>query len=317
MSDQRGVLREGFHRFWRYQRVLWFIFFISLAFGHFSASPAIHKLDGITDHSLASQRISEMFDYGTFSALASNPEVKLFEAGGVSGGFSFVFLVGMLFLTGGILEAYRADRKLTTREFFEACGSYFWRFIRLLVLMLILVIPLAIIFGSVLSQAGKLMLDVVQEKNGFWLSLVDIIFFGFLMMCLRLWFDIAQVRAVVEEEYGMWSNAGRAFKLIFRNFGSLFWIYLRISVAGWFVFGLGIWIWTKMPPARFWSTFIVLEIVILTGFAVRLWQRSSEMVWYQRRFLIPAIVAPTPISGPSAPDPLLTIAPAVPPAPQT
>lgn len=309
-------MREGYRRFWRYQRVLWFIFFISLVFGHFSASPVIHKLDSSTDHSLASQRISEMFDYGTFSSLSSNPEVKLFEVAGVSFGFSLVFFVGMLFLTGGILEAYRADRKLTTREFFEACGSYFWRFVRLLILMLILFIPLAIIFWTIQSQAGKLMLIVAQEKNGFWLSLIGIVFVGFLMMCLRLWFDMAQVRAVVEEEYGMWSNAGRAFKLTFSNFGPLFWIYVRISVLGWLVFGLGIWIWTKMPPAKFWSTFLVLEVVILVGFAVRLWQRSSEMVWYQRRFLIPAIVAPATPAPPES-DPLLNIAPAIPPAPQT
>ena len=49
-------------------------------------------------------------------------------------------------------------------------------------------------------------------------------------MCIRLWFDMAQVRAVVEEETGMWRNAGRAFKLTFSNFGSLFWMYLRISI---------------------------------------------------------------------------------------
>src|SRR5215471_17746892 len=244
MSDQRGVLREGFHRFWRYQRVLWFIFFISLAFGHFSASPAIHKLDGITDHSLASQRISEMFDYGTFSALASNPEVKLFEAGGVSGGFSFVFLVGMLFLTGGILEAYRADRKLTTREFFEECGNYFWRWVRLLIFMLIVLIPVVMLASGVKKLFSKMALESPGEKLAYWVLFAGMLLAVFLWMCVRLWFDMAQVRAVVEEEYGMWRNAGRAFKLTFGNFGSLFCLYFRISFIWWVIFAFGFWIWT-------------------------------------------------------------------------
>ena len=131
MSDQPGLLREGFSRTWHYQRVLWFMFVISLVLGHFSAGPVTHKLDWVTDHSLQSQRLAGVFDYGSFSALSSNPEVKLFEVAGVSFGFAMLFFVIVLFLTGGILEAYRSGRKLTAREFFEACGSYFWRWVRL------------------------------------------------------------------------------------------------------------------------------------------------------------------------------------------
>src|ERR1700741_4716442 len=125
MNDHPGLLAEGFRRTWHYQRVLWFMFVISLVLGHFSAGPLRHKLDGVTDHSLQAQRLATMFDYGTFSALSSNPEVKLFEVAGVSFSFALLFFVIVLFLTGGILEAYRSGRKLTTREFFEACGSYF------------------------------------------------------------------------------------------------------------------------------------------------------------------------------------------------
>ena len=141
MADQPGLLREGFSRAWRYQRVLWFIFFINLALSHFAAGPIIHKLDGVTDHSLHAQRLSNMFDVGSFSALSSDPEVKLFEVAGASFSSGIVFFFVVLFLTGGILEAYRSGRKLTTREFFEACGSYFWRWVRLLIMMAIILIP--------------------------------------------------------------------------------------------------------------------------------------------------------------------------------
>ena len=111
MSDQRGLLNEGFRRVWHYQRALWFIFFINLVLSHFGAAPTIHKLDWAADHSMQSRRLTDMFDYGTFSALSSNPEVNLFEVAGVSIAFSIVFFVIVLFLTGGILEAYRAGRR--------------------------------------------------------------------------------------------------------------------------------------------------------------------------------------------------------------
>ena len=307
MSNQSGLLREGFSRAWHYQRVLWFIFFVNLALSHFSAGPTAHKLDGATDHSLYAQRLSNMFDVDAFSALASNPDVKLFEAVGTSFSFAIVFFVIFLFLTGGILEAYRSGRKLTTREFFEACGSYFWRWVRLLILMTIVLIPVFMLGSFVSKETGTLLDDAAHEKTGYWFFVAGMGVVGLLAMFIRLWFDMAQVRAVVEEETGMWRNAGRAFKITTGNFTSLFWMYLRISILGWIVSAAGLYIWAKMPPARFGWTIFCLEIVVLWGFGVRLWQRACEMIWYQRKFLAP-LVAPVPVAPPP-PSPLLTIAP--------
>ena len=308
MTEHPGLLTEGFRRTWHYQRVLWFMFFISLVFGHFSAGPLTHKLDGVTDHSLQSQRLTGVFDYGTFSALSSNPEVKLFEVVGVSMSYALLFFIIVLFLTGGILEAYRSGRKLTTREFFEACGSYFWRWVRLLIMMLIVMIPPLMLLKPVTDKPGSMLFSAAQEETGIWLMVLGVCAIGLILMCIRLWFDMAQVRAVVEEESGMWRNAGRAFKLTFSNFGSLFWMYLRISVVGWLVLALGLYVWSKMPPARSQLTFLVLELVVLCGFGTRLWQRACEMTWYQRRFLAPLRV-PVPVPVAPTPSPLLTIAP--------
>src|SRR6267142_3890361 len=208
MSDQPGLLREGFRRAWHYQRVLWFIFVVNLLLSHFPTAAVTHKLDWVTDHSLHSQRLSNMFDYGAFSELESNPEVKLFEVAGVSGLFALVFFGIVFFLTGGILEAYRSGRRLTTREFFEACGSYFWRWVRLLILMAIVLIPALGLASFVSSQFTLSMLNAVEEKRRFWIVVGGVAPLAFVLMCIRLWFDMAQVRAVVEEENGMWRSAG-------------------------------------------------------------------------------------------------------------
>src|SRR5258706_6985773 len=106
---QPGLLREGFNRAWHYQRVLWFIFFINLVLGHFGAGAITHKLE-VTQHTLQAQRLLGMFDVGTFSELASNPEVNLFQVGAVSISFSLVSFAIVYFLTCGVLEAYRSAR---------------------------------------------------------------------------------------------------------------------------------------------------------------------------------------------------------------
>jgi len=312
MTDQRGLLSEGFRRVWRYQRVAWWMFFVSLVLALLGAVPGAERMHEVADHSLRSQRLVETFDVGDFSALASNPEVNLFATHGASLHFAIVFFVFVLFLTGGILEAYRADRKLTTREFFEACGSYFWRWVRLLILMGIVLIPVCMLGSFVWKESGTLLDDAAHEKTGYAFFVAGMGVVGLLAMFVRLWFDMAQVRAAVEEETAMWSNTLRAFRLTIDNFSTLFWMYLRISLLGWFVFAAGLYVWAKMPPARFEWTIFFLEIVVLCGFGMRLWQRACEMIWYQRKFLIPAI-AHGPVVPPP-PSPLLTIAP---PAAQT
>src|SRR5512135_2362197 len=198
MSEQSGLLREGFGLVWRYQRVLWWIFFINFLFALFGSMPALTKLEDI-GHRVRSQRLVNMFDYGAFSELTSNPEVDPFAAQGGSLHFAFVFFFFMLFLTGGILEAYRADRKLTTREFFEECGNYFWRWVRLLILMLIVLVPIVMLASGVKKLFSKLALESPDEKLAYWVLFGGMLLVGLLWMCVRLWFDMAQVRAVVEQ----------------------------------------------------------------------------------------------------------------------
>ncbi len=172
---------------------------------------------------------------------------------------------------------------------------------------IVLIPPLSLAY-VVGDQSGDMMLNAAQEKTAFWILLAGLGVAGFLMMCIRLWFDMAQVRAVVEEETGMWRNAGRAFKITFGNFRSLFWMYFRISILGWLVFAIGLYVWAKMPPAHFRWTILILEITVLWGFWIRLWQRACEMTWYQRRVLA-SIAAPAPIPLAPPPNPLLTIIP--------
>jgi hypothetical protein len=307
MTEQRGLLREGFERVWNYQRVLWWMFFVNFALAFLGATPALDRMHHVLDHSMQSRRLVETFDYGAFSALTSDPEIDLYAPHGASIHFALVFFIFVLFLTGGILEAYRSGRKLTAREFFEACGSYFWRWVRLLIFMLIVLVPVGVLASLVSKGTGKLLGDA-GEMVGYGFMFAGIAVVALLASIVRLWFDMAQVRAVVEEETGMWRNALRAFTITTGNFGTLLWMSLRLSLLGWLIFVVGVYVWTKMPPGRFEWTVLFLEIVIVLNFGTRLWQRACEMVWYQRQFVVPvAVSAPVPMAPP--PSTLVTIAP--------
>src|SRR5690349_1594959 len=113
--DRHGVLTEGFRRVWNYKRALAWIFIVNIFLAFFGSVPALTKLEDL-GHSAQSRRLTEMFDYGTFSELLSNPELNPMPGHGASLHFAVLFFFFMLFVTGGILEAYRAERKLKARE---------------------------------------------------------------------------------------------------------------------------------------------------------------------------------------------------------
>lgn len=283
MSSDHGILQAGARRVWQHQRVLWWFFTVNFVLAFLAARPVSTRLAGALDHSLESRRLVAVFDLGAFSDLISNPDVAWGARMNESTTSVFVFFLFSLFLTGGILTTYNSEYKLTTGEFFQACGTLFWRWVRLFPFMLILVIAIALGGYELMRWSRTVIFDKGgKEMTGYWIGFAALILWAFLMMLVRLWFDMAQVRAVLEDERAMRRTLVRSFKLTFSNFGSLFWLYFRISFLAWLGLAIGLWLWAKIPSHRFGLSFLILELVMLWGIGTRLWQRASETIWYQR-----------------------------------
>ncbi len=306
MADHpKSVLGAGARIVRRRQRVLWWVYGINL-FLAFAATAALGgRVGSVLDHSLMAKRLVHGFDASTFAALVADPTAPLGTAVPGSIISSLVFFIFMLFLVGGILEVYRRDQTLTTGEFFEACGRFLWRFVRLLVFFLIVLIPIVILERLVVRWSDKLSLNAATPKLGFWVELVGLLVVLFLLMAARLWFDMAQVRAVAENERVMRRTLLQTFKLTFTNFGSLFWIYLCPSLVSWIGLALAFRIWEKLVrPEWTGASFLLGQAVLLIWIATRLWQRASETVWYQRRHATSPPASPeaapaSPIAAPA------------------
>jgi hypothetical protein len=269
----------------------------------------MRQVSPVLDFSLHSQALVHGFNPADFLVLLMAPHGAP-GAGTAAASLVLVIFVFMLFVEGGLLQVYRLGRKLSKGEFFEASGRFFWRFVRLLIMLLIVLIPV----GIVNSLAGRAS-HAVDERSpspvpGIWVRLIGLLVVLFLMQAVRLWFDMAQVRAVAEDERAMRRALGRAFKITFGNFGSLYWIYLRISIVAWMVMGVVLWIWARLVrPEWIGVSFLLTQLILLSWLGTRLWQRASETIWYQRRF--PEVIK-VPEPAP-APPPAPSLEPEVPP----
>ncbi len=307
MADHpKSVLGAGAGIVRRRQRVLWWVYVINLFLAFAATSALVGRVGSVLDYTLVANRLVHGFDVSMFAALVADPSAPLGTAVHGSIISSLVFFIFMLFLVGGILEVYRRDQTLTTGEFFEACGRFLWRFVRLLIFFLIVLIPIVILERLVVRWSDKLALNAVAPKLGFWVEVAGLLVVLFLLMAARLWFDMAQVRAVAENERVMRRTLLQTFRLTFTNFGSLFWIYLCPSLVSWIGLALAFRIWEKLvQPEWTGASFLLGQAVVLIWIATRLWQRASETVWYQRRHATPAPASPeaapaSPIAAPSA-----------------
>ena len=117
------------------------------------------------------------------------------------------------------------------------------------------------------------------------------------MICIRVWFDMAQVIAVAEDERRMRKALRRSATLLRHNFLSLFWLYLRVSLIAWIVFAIGLHFWmTHLRPESILAPFLLSQFLIIFWQACRLWQRASECIWYREHQR--AIAVATPVYEP-------------------
>jgi hypothetical protein len=293
MADEnKGLVAAGASLVWRRQRVLWWVYAVNLVLGLLGAAGAHTQLDKLLKFSLAGEGLTKGFDFGMFLELVARPEANLLRSAGSSFLFACLFPLFMIFVTGGILEVYRQDRRFTAGDFFAASGAFFWRFVRLALFSLV---PFGILFGM-LSGVNKLSDYLgdraVSAQTGFYILLAGGIAILLLMLFVRLWFDIAQVRAVVQNEPKMWPNLWKALGITWRQAGTLFRVYLCISGVAWVTLAAGLWLWTKLPPTATPVSFVLLQFIILMQLLTRLWQRASSVTWYQRHAaMVPADVA--------------------------
>ena len=288
-----GTFFSGASLVWGRQRVLWLIYVVNFVLAYFATRGTNERIGAILDHSLAAGQLVHGFNLGALGSLAANPESPF--GGSISASLSaaILFTVFTIFATGGILATYYSGQRLHAGAFFEACGHHFWRFVRLTIYLLIVLIPVFILGGiahRTYDRINKQSISPMPAVHFFEAAAVVVLL---LMICIRVWFDMAQVIAVAEDERRMHKALRRSAALLRHNFLSLYWLYLRVSLIAWIVFAVGLHIWmTHLRPESILVPFLLSQFLIIFWQGCRLWQRASECLWYREHQRAIAVATP-------------------------
>jgi hypothetical protein len=309
VASQKGVISAGASLLWRRQEILWWVFAVNVVLGGLGTLGAARTLNAALGYSLAGNQLVKGFDLGMFYELLRLPEANFLHSRSTAYGYAILFAVFMLCVSGGILEVFRQDRRLNTADFIAASGAFFWRLVLLTSFSLVPFAVLRFMFRDVRNWSEYLGDKAVADGARVVILAAGIIVLTLVALIVRVWFDIAKVRTVAENESGMWHGMWTALDMTFRHLGTLLWIYFRIILIAAIILLIGFLIWTKLPPKATPATFIVLEFMILSQLAARLWQLASATAWYKRHLEViaddaVAYMAPQPeevIEAPGTP----------------
>jgi hypothetical protein len=187
-----------------------------------------------------------------------------------------------VFLSGGILDRLARGRPVRTSAFFSACGVYFFRFVRLG-----LVIGPAYwalfrwlhpyLFHTVYDRFTR---DMTDERSAIALrSGLYGLFLGALMV-VSLVADYAKVRAVVEDRRSMIGALAASLRFIRRRPVRTAGLYLLNAIALLQI----VRVWFDAAPtasALTWSALLVTQVYLLFRLWAKLGFMASEVVFFQ------------------------------------
>lgn len=211
-----------------------------------------------------------------------------------------MYMLGWMFLAGGILDRYARNTATHAHGFFAACGVFFFRFLRLAAMAWVVYYALFAwlhrwLFGSAFPDLTR---EFTVERNAFFLWLMFYLVFGVVLVAVNLVFDYAKVRAVVEDRRSMIGALLAGVRFVRRNLGRTALLYLAsgtlfvvvVALYGLVVPGAGGAGW------EMWLAFLAGQAYLLARLWVKLVFWASETALFQASLAhAEYVAAPEPI----------------------
>lgn len=253
-----------------------------------SALPLFNLMKSKVGDSLAIERLLPGFDYTVYQDFMNAPGVRDTWATimNMNQWLLLLFLLVSVFLTGGVLKAYKyPDEKFNLQTFFSGCTYYFWRLLRMTVYFLIVHAAVAGLFVFIWQNRVEGGFEVMETEVGY-IDLLKVLVPVYLLVAS--WFfmvhDYAKIHLVHRDEGFIFKSFWQSFPLVFGNFFNTFFLYLLNALTFVGVVALFYYL-NKMViadnPVGIASAFLLGQGLVLGRIAVRLLNLASATLVYK------------------------------------
>jgi hypothetical protein len=215
------------------------------------------------------------------------------------------WLVLWSFLSGGILDRFARNRPTWASGFFAACGTHFFRFLRLGIVALL---AYALLFGPVhrwlfTDLSGWLTRDLSVERTAFGIQMGLSLVFALLLVPVTLLFDYARVRIVIEDRRSALGALVASFRFIRRHAGKVL-VLLLIQAVVFLAFAAayaGVAPGVTASGAAAWAALAVGQAWILVRLGLKLTAYAASISLFQRELAHADYVAMPATDWPESP----------------
>ena len=114
-----------------------------------------------------------------------------------------------------------------------------------------------------------------------------------IMTTLRIWFDLAEVDTVLNDQPAVRKSIAQAFRHTFRSLARLLASYLVVTLVAAILLAAGLWSWMRLiSPENIVGAFVVAQISLFLLLIPRFWQRGVAVSYWQQRMLPPMTPMP-------------------------
>ncbi len=289
------ALKTGTSRIWLHKRILVWLYLINVLFAAVLVLPfrnlvsEISKTD-LSDDFVTGFHLDAFLDFwveymDSFQALGL--------AAVVLGG---LYLLVSILLTGGIVATLADASRVTLRRFFTNAGRYFWRFLRVFVVM-------AIVIGGLLAanaQWVKPYVDsqkelVTTDRESFYWSAGNVGVVLLVASLVLMVFDYAKIRTVVERRRSVFFASLRGLAFVLRRpvrTVTLFFMNLGLLCAMFAVYLLIENRITASTLPMLIALFLLQQVFILGRIWMKLSFFSSQVALFQDAMAVEVVPVP-------------------------
>jgi hypothetical protein len=302
MSENRSLLGSGVGIVLRNKRYIVWFYVLSFVLGAFGTFAFMNQAGEVLDHSLAADRLVHGLDLGVLTEMFMRPEFGPTMASRAPATFfAVVFFAATTLFLPGVFQGYASTYRLPRDEFFRACGWNLWRFIRLLLVAGIVMIPLTIALFSLHGWLEKKAAESTNELLLPEVRLAGLLVIFLAMTAVRIWFDLAEADVVLSDQRAVRKSIAAGLRHTWVSLGRLLGSYVAITLIAAIILVGGLWSWIRfVPPDRVARAFVVGQLTLLLLLIPRFWQRGVAVAYWRQRMVAPVIAwAPvTPVPSP-------------------
>ena len=255
----------------------------------------------VTSLNFHARRLSNGFDVITLFELLGRQDIVLGPLA-VRGLISAAFLGLLLwFCQAGVLAEFLSPESLGVERFFQTCGAYWWRFVRLILLTWLILLPTMGILGAIRTALVDAADKSWHLRLPFAIFITASVIIQLIGLVLRAWFDAAEFDVIHHDRVKARKSIGEARRLTRGYRWQLLWIYLVPAVVMWAITASLVALWMATPGGSVRVSFLLMQAIILVWISCRMWTRASQATWFLDH--TPEIVPPAlPITESAVPE---------------